>query len=74
MMLPRAGGRDFGDTAKILQRLYERNVAAWEEDQVTFTKGFKKRGGATKPKAKKAAKGATRKAPKVKTKKKAARK
>jgi hypothetical protein len=42
MMLPRAGGRDFGDTAKIIQRLFERNLQAWEEDQQTFTKGFKK--------------------------------
>jgi hypothetical protein len=39
MMLPRAGGREFKDTIKIVQRIYDRNVAAWEEDQRTFTKG-----------------------------------
>ena len=39
MMMPRAGGREFKDTVKIIQRLYDRNVAAWEEDERTFTKG-----------------------------------
>ena len=39
MMMPRAGGREFKDTLKIIQRLYDRNVAAWEEDERTFTKG-----------------------------------
>src|SRR3954468_10784589 len=39
MMMPRAGGREFADTFKIIQRLYDRNVAAWEEDESTFTKG-----------------------------------
>lgn len=39
MMLPRAGGREFKDTFKIIQRLYDRNIAAWEEDERTFTKG-----------------------------------
>ena len=37
MMMPRAGGREFKDTLKIIQRLYDRNVAAWEEDDRTFT-------------------------------------
>jgi hypothetical protein len=39
MMMPRTGGRTFADTVKIIQRLYDRNVAAWEEDNRTFTKG-----------------------------------
>jgi hypothetical protein len=37
MMMPRSGGRDFKDTVKIVQRIYDRNVAAWEEDNATFT-------------------------------------
>ena len=37
MMLPRAGGRDFGDTRKIIRQIYERNLAAWDEDDATFT-------------------------------------
>ena len=37
MMLPRAGGRDFGETKKIIRQIYERNLAAWEEDDRTFT-------------------------------------
>src|SRR5260221_3922624 len=38
MMMPRAGGREFKDTVKIIQRLYDRNIAAWEEDNRMFTK------------------------------------
>jgi hypothetical protein len=37
MMLPRAGGRKFGDVAKVVRRIYERNLAAWEQDHLTFT-------------------------------------
>jgi hypothetical protein len=37
MMLPRAGGRDFSDTKKIIRQIYERNLAAWEQDNRTFT-------------------------------------
>ena len=59
MMLPRAGGREFKDTFKIIQRLYDRNIAAWEEDERTFTKG---------PTKKKTTKAATK--AKKKTKKK----
>jgi len=55
MMMPRAGGREFKDTFKIIQRLYDRNVAAWEEDERTFTKG-----PAAKKKAPKTAKTARR--------------
>lgn len=42
MMLPRAGGRDLKDARRVIESLYERNVAAWEADNVTFTKGPKK--------------------------------
>jgi hypothetical protein len=55
MMMPRTGGREFSDTAKIIQRLYERNQAAWDEDQITFTKGPAKKTKA-RPKAKPPAK------------------
>jgi hypothetical protein len=37
MMMPRAGGREFKDTLKIVQRIYDRNVEGWEEDERTFT-------------------------------------
>jgi hypothetical protein len=39
MMLPRAGGRDIKDARRVVDALYERNVAAWESDNTTFTKG-----------------------------------
>jgi hypothetical protein len=52
MMLPRAGGRDFSDVKKIVTKIYERNVEAWEADNRTF--------GAAKP-AKKRAPPATKK-------------
>ena len=50
MMMPRAGGREFKDTFKIIQRLYDRNVAAWEEDDRTFTKGPSKKKSPKSPK------------------------
>ena len=37
MMLPRAGGREFGDVKKIVTKVYERDVEAWESDNRTFT-------------------------------------
>ena len=64
MMMPRAGGRTFADTIGIIQRLYERNMSAWEEDNDTFTKG-----PTTKKRAAKITKG-TQKAGKAKSKKK----
>jgi hypothetical protein len=42
MMLPRAGGRDIKDAKRVVDALYERNVAAWEADNATFTKGPRK--------------------------------
>lgn len=64
MMMPRAGGRVFADTFKIIQQIYQRNLAAWEEDNQTFTTGGKKKPPtrAKKPAArKKATKKSTRK-------------
>jgi hypothetical protein len=37
MMMPRAGGRDFSDVKKIVAEIFERNLAAWDADHVTFT-------------------------------------
>src|SRR5688572_3030696 len=61
MMLPRTGGRDFGDTKKIIRQIYERNLAAWEEDNRTFTATKKKQ-----PRAKKKSAAATKKKPAAK--------
>ena len=43
MMMPRSGGRKVGDALKIIAQIFERNLAAWQEDNETFT--------GTKPKA-----------------------
>lgn len=37
MMMPRAGGRDFSDVKTIIARIFQRNLAAWDEDHRTFT-------------------------------------
>src|SRR5438445_6223758 len=63
MMMPRTGGRDFKHTIKIVQRIYERNMEAWAEDNRTFVAA---------PKTKK--KRATTKAKTVKKKKTARKK
>ena len=47
MMLPRAGGRDFGDVRKTVARIYERSVEAWESDNRTFTKAPARKSGKT---------------------------
>jgi hypothetical protein len=62
MMMPRSGGREFRDTLKIVQRIYDRNVEGWEEDERTFTGVGKK--GAKKGAVKEAAKKVKRKAKK----------
>ena len=49
MMMPRSGGRKVGDALKIIAQIFERNLAAWEEDNETFT------GTKPKPRKKKAA-------------------
>jgi hypothetical protein len=37
MMLPRSGGRHVADVRQIIAQIYNRNIAAWEEDQATFS-------------------------------------
>jgi hypothetical protein len=37
MMMPRTGGRKVSDVARIISRIVERNLAAWEEDNATLT-------------------------------------
>jgi hypothetical protein len=68
MMMPRTGGRKVGEVTKIVTRIFERNLAAWEEDNVALTgkksKQPKKASRATK---KSRAKGTVKKA--VSTKK-----
>ena len=74
MMMPRTGGRDFKDTRKIIARVFERNLAAWDEDNHVFTdaKKAKKPTVAKKKPAKPAKKPAAKKTKpqKRKTKKK----
>jgi hypothetical protein len=43
MMMPRAGGRDFSDVKKVVAEIFQRNLAAWDEDNVTFTASSKKK-------------------------------
>jgi hypothetical protein len=50
MMMPRTGGRDLSDVRKIINEIYDRNIAGWEKDQRTFTSAPVKR---RIPKAKK---------------------
>ncbi|HEX3357638.1 MAG TPA: hypothetical protein VHS31_11765, partial [Tepidisphaeraceae bacterium] len=51
MMLPR-GKRPLKDVAKEITKIYERNVAAWEDDYKIWTKGVSKR-AVVKPKSSK---------------------
>jgi hypothetical protein len=60
MMMPRAGGRKFGDVKRIVADIWQRNLAAWEEDNRTFTAAPAKRKKTTRPKATKATKTARR--------------
>jgi len=55
MMMPRTGGRDFKDTAKIVRRIFDRLLDSWAEDDHTFTKAPPKK-SASKPKKKPAKK------------------
>jgi hypothetical protein len=70
MMLPR-GKRALKDVAKEMTKIYERNVASWEDDYRTFTKGVSSRSATTRKKAE-ASKGRakpSKKSPKKATKK-----
>jgi hypothetical protein len=49
MMMPRTGGRKVSDALKIVSQIFERNLAAWAEDNQTFT------GAGAKPARKKPA-------------------
>ncbi|HWB54419.1 MAG TPA: hypothetical protein VG722_09510 [Tepidisphaeraceae bacterium] len=60
MMMPRQGGRDFSRTRKIFQHIFDRNMAAWEEDNRTFSSA---------PAKKRPAKKITKKPARKKTKK-----
>ena len=51
MMMPRTGGRKVGAVTKIVTRIFDRNLAAWDEDNATLT--GKKPGNTKKPAAKK---------------------
>ena len=52
MMMPRAGGRDFSSVKKIIAEIFDRNLAAWDEDNRTFTAAPAKK-AMKKPRAKK---------------------
>ena len=67
MMMPRTGGRQLGDVARIITAIFERNMSAWAEDNATFT-GKPKRRGVAKPAAKAKATAARKKALTPKTK------
>jgi hypothetical protein len=52
MMMPRAGGRDFKDVVKLMDRIFQRNMDAWKQDNAAFTiapKQKKKPKALTKP-------------------------
>lgn len=42
MMMPRAGGRQVGEVRRIVGKIFERNMAAWADDDATFTGGSAK--------------------------------
>jgi hypothetical protein len=56
MMMPRTGGRDFKDTIKIVRRIFDRMLEAWEEDDRTFTKGPTRKPAAKRKPVKKVSK------------------
>jgi hypothetical protein len=55
MMMPRTGGRKVSDALKIVAQIFERNLAAWQEDNETFT-GVKAKRPRKKAAARKTAK------------------
>jgi hypothetical protein len=60
MMMPRTGGRKLADVTKIVTGIFERNLAAWEQDQATLT--------GRKPKAARPVKRAAKARPAAKSK------
>jgi hypothetical protein len=63
MMLPRAGGRDFKDVRRIVTDIFQRNLAAWDEDHRTFTGAKPKKAPTKRTAAKAVTKPAPRKKP-----------
>ena len=61
MMMPRAGGRDFKDVRKIVAAIFQRNLAAWDEDHRTFTASPKRKSQTASSKSQKTKKAAKRK-------------
>lgn len=61
MMLPRAGGRKFGDVKKIVTKIYQRNVDAWQADDRTFSVNSKPKSATKKAKKGKTVRRATKK-------------
>ncbi len=43
MMMPRVGGRQVGEVRRIIGEIFERNMAAWAEDDATFMGGARKK-------------------------------
>src|SRR3954471_16085912 len=60
MMMPRTGGRHVSDVTKIVTRMFERNLAAWDEDNAALTGKKAKKPSAS---AKKPAKAPAKKKP-----------
>jgi hypothetical protein len=56
MMMPRTGGRDVADVRKIIARIIDRNLEAWEADHALFTAKPKPHRAAVKGKRKPIAK------------------
>jgi len=56
MMMPRSGGREIAQVRKIVGDIFKRNIAAWDEDQATFT-GTKGRPSGKKTKSGRSAPG-----------------
>lgn len=67
MMLPRAGGRDIKDARRVIDAIYQRNLASWEADNTTFTNRPRKPARKTAP-AKPAKKNVAKKKPTAKAK------
>jgi hypothetical protein len=65
MMMPRTGGREVKDVRRIVGEIFDRNLAAWDEDDATFT-GRKRKIVAKKAPAKAAKAVRPKKRPKAK--------
>ena len=56
MMMPRAGGRDFKDTGKIVRTIFTRLLESWAHDEKTFSSEPARKKSKLKPPKKKPAK------------------